>query len=111
MAGFVRSLGITGRSRLDASQLATNARQLATRFFAAQPGLATSSTVRCCLLAVIQLKLMFNLSSHCQNCGSECLSSLFYPVQPTVKLLIDGEFRESQATEWVDVTNPVSSPL
>lgn len=28
-------------------------------------------------------------------------------LQPSVKLLIDGEFRESQATEWVDVTNPV----
>ena len=26
-----------------------------------------------------------------------------------MKLLIDGEFRESQATKWIDVTNPVSS--
>lgn len=31
--------------------------------------------------------------------------------QPSVKLLINGEFRESQATEWVDVTNPVRNLL
>lgn len=29
--------------------------------------------------------------------------------QPNVKLLINGEFRESQASQWVDVTNPVSN--
>ena len=33
-----------------------------------------------------------------------------YDLQPSVKLLIDGEFRESQATDWVDVTNPVRGP-
>ena len=36
----------------------------------------------------------------------ETLDTLF--AQPNVKLLIDGEFRESQASQWVDVTNPVS---
>ena len=34
-------------------------------------------------------------------------STLVCVVQPTVKLLINGEFRESEATDWVDVTNPV----
>ena len=41
----------------------------------------------------------------------DCLFRLCGALQPTVKLLIDGEFRESEATEWVDVTNPVSSPF
>ena len=32
-------------------------------------------------------------------------------LQPSVKLLINGEFRESKATAWVDVTNPVGRHL
>ncbi len=51
--------------------------------------------------------LLALLSTHCKG----CISILCDGMQPTVKLLIDGEFRESQAAEWVDVTNPVSSPF
>lgn len=29
-------------------------------------------------------------------------------VQPTVKLLIDGQFKDSTSKEWLDVVNPVS---
>jgi len=32
-------------------------------------------------------------------------------MQPSVPLLINGEFRESTATEHIDVTNPVSTTL
>jgi hypothetical protein len=31
-------------------------------------------------------------------------------LQPTVKNLINGEFLESSATSWIDVTNPVRLP-
>ena len=30
-------------------------------------------------------------------------------VQTTTKLLINGEFRDSQSKEWIDVKNPVSA--
>ncbi|CAK0781245.1 Methylmalonate-semialdehyde dehydrogenase [acylating], mitochondrial [Coccomyxa viridis] len=74
MARFLRSLDLARKGGSDVSQLATNARYLATRFFVAQPELATGTP-------------------------------------PSVKLLIDGEFRESQATEWVDVTNPATQEV
>ena len=48
-------------------------------------------------------------------CGVHCIVShrglCCLCTQPTVKLLINGEFRESEATEWVDVTNPVRMQL
>jgi len=31
-------------------------------------------------------------------------------VQPTVKNLINGEFTESSASSWIDVTNPARPP-
>lgn len=30
-------------------------------------------------------------------------------LQPTVKLLINGEFKDSATDQWIDVKNPVSA--
>ncbi len=46
MARFLRSLDLARKGGSDVSQLATNARYLATRFFVAQPELATGTPVR-----------------------------------------------------------------
>lgn len=34
-----------------------------------------------------------------------------FAVQATTKLLINGEFRDSESKEWIDVKNPVSAEL
>lgn len=34
-----------------------------------------------------------------------------YKSPPTVKLLIDGEFRDSQTSRWIDVTNPATQEV
>lgn len=52
------------------------------------------------------------LRPHRRLHGPTCPSPLFHPPhqlpQPTVKLLIDGQFVESKAKEWVDVRNPAT---
>lgn len=40
------------------------------------------------------------VSTHCH---------LRLSLQPKVKLLINGEFKDSATDQWIDVTNPVSS--
>jgi hypothetical protein len=46
-----------------------------------------------------------NLSSRAES--AEVNASVVCCLQPNVKLLIDGNFQDSKADKWVNVTNPV----
>ena len=39
---------------------------------------------------------------------ASCADRAFRADQTTARLLINGEFKESQSDTWIDVTNPVS---
>ena len=56
-----------------------------------------------------KVKLNIILSYHMWSFVSPLIHSyLIFMLQPKVKLLIGGEFIDSQAKEWIDVINPVS---
>ena len=47
--------------------------------------------------------------SSCSLANTEERNSVYYlALQGTTKMLINGEFRDSETSNWLDVTNPVS---
>ena len=52
-----------------------------------------------------------NHPTHKVILGEDLTTNYCHVLQPAVPLLINGEFRESTATDFIDVTNPVSVQL